>query len=175
MSAGFLEPLEASALVMIELSAAYIAENLPQNPVHMETAAARFNREFSHHWQSAVAFLKLHYVLSDRADSEYWQTMRSQGIPKNLSELLALWCYQVPKHQDLPHSNDIFSVASYQYILYGMGFETAITQPVLSMQSKTLFKDIQLSVNRFAEQGKQILPTNRALLLNIKNHGIPKI
>ncbi|WP_249348602.1 tryptophan halogenase family protein [Pseudoalteromonas citrea] len=175
MSAGFLEPLEASALVMIELSAAYIAENLPQNPVHMETVAARFNREFSHHWQSAVAFLKLHYVLSNRADSEYWQTMRSQGISKNLSELLALWRYQAPKHQDLPHSNDIFSVASYQYILYGMGFDTAITQPILSMQSETLFKDIQLSVNRFAEQGKQTLPKNRALLLNIKNHGIPKI
>jgi hypothetical protein len=39
MSAGFLEPLEASALVMVELAAGMICEDLPANRSAMELVA----------------------------------------------------------------------------------------------------------------------------------------
>ena len=44
ISAGFIEPLEASALAMIELSARMIAEELPPNRDLMDVIARRFNR-----------------------------------------------------------------------------------------------------------------------------------
>ena len=48
MSAGFLEPLEASALVMIELAGRMIAEELPTLRSEMDVVADRFNESFSY-------------------------------------------------------------------------------------------------------------------------------
>ncbi|MBU2180624.1 MAG: tryptophan 7-halogenase, partial [Gammaproteobacteria bacterium] len=46
LSAGFLEPLEASALVLVELSAQMISEQLPANRALMDIVAKRFNETF---------------------------------------------------------------------------------------------------------------------------------
>ncbi|MBT8131480.1 MAG: tryptophan 7-halogenase, partial [Gammaproteobacteria bacterium] len=50
MSAGFLEPLEASALVLAELSAEMISEQLPATRETMEIVARRFNEKFLYRW-----------------------------------------------------------------------------------------------------------------------------
>jgi len=82
LAAGFLEPLEASALVLVELSASMIAEQLPANRAVMDIVAKRFNDTFSYRWQRIIDFLKLHYMLSKREDSAFWRDNRdSHTIP----------------------------------------------------------------------------------------------
>ncbi|KTF05757.1 tryptophan halogenase [marine sediment metagenome] len=82
LAAGFLEPLEASALVLVELSASMIAEQLPANRAVMDIVAKRFNDTFSYRWQRIIDFLKLHYMLSKRKDSAFWRDNRdSHTIP----------------------------------------------------------------------------------------------
>ena len=73
MAAGFIEPLEASALVLVELSASMIAEQLPQNRKVMDIVSKRFNEKFLYRWDTIIDFLKLHYVLTKREDSDYWR------------------------------------------------------------------------------------------------------
>jgi len=125
MSAGFIEPLEASAIALVELSAAMIRDELPANREVMETVAKRFNQRFSYRWERVIEFLKLHYVLTTRTDSNYWvDHCRKEGIPDRLAELLELWQYQPPSRHDLVQTDEIFPSASYQYVLYGMGFKT---------------------------------------------------
>ena len=125
MSAGFIEPLEASAIALVEMSAAMIRDELPANRNVMATVARRFNERFSYRWGRIIEFLKLHYVLSQRSDSAYWLDHRKQeSIPERLAELLELWRYQAPSRYDLMQTEEIFPSASYQYVLYGMGFRT---------------------------------------------------
>ena len=125
MSAGFIEPLEASAIALVELSAAMIRDELPANRMVMETVAKRFNQRFSYRWERVIEFLKLHYILSKRTDSEYWKDhCRQESIPGRLGELLDLWKYQPPSRHDFTQTEEIFPSASYQYVLYGMGFKT---------------------------------------------------
>ncbi len=122
LSAGFIEPLEASAIVMIELSLMALAENFPANRATMDIHAARFNELFRYRWDRIVEFLKLHYVLS-RREEPYWQAQRApETIPARLAENLALWRDQPPSGWDLPRIDEIFPAASQQYVLYGMGF-----------------------------------------------------
>jgi len=86
MSAGFIEPLEASALVLVELSAAMIAEQLPANRQIMDVVAKRFNDKFLYRWDRIIDFLKLHYILSQRQDSDYWKdNTSSSSVPDNIS------------------------------------------------------------------------------------------
>ena len=122
LSAGFIEPLEASAIVLIELSLMALAENFPASRMTMDIHAARFNELFRYRWERIVEFLKLHYVLSQR-DEPYWQAQRApETIPARLAENLALWKEQPPAIWDLPRVNEIFPAASQQYVLYGMKF-----------------------------------------------------
>ena len=97
LSGGFVEPLEASALVMVELAAKTLAEELPADRSVMSIVAKRFNDRFLYQWQSIIEFLKLHYVLSKRGDTDYWLDNRaSSTTPPALRESLELWSYQTP-------------------------------------------------------------------------------
>ena len=120
LSAGFLEPLEASAIVTIELALDALLDDWPTHET-MPLTAARFNTLFRYRWDRIVEFLKLHYVLS-RREGRYWQDHRDPAsIPPRLAELLALWQHRPPTRADLPMVDELFPAASYQYILYGMG------------------------------------------------------
>ena len=121
-AAGFIEPLEASAIVMIELSLRALADSFPADWAVMPIHAARFNELFRYRWDRIVEFLKLHYVLSQRSEP-YWQAQRDPAsVPQRLQENLALWRSHPPALRDLGHVEEIFPAASQQYVLYGMGF-----------------------------------------------------
>lgn len=122
LSAGFIEPLEASAIVLIELSLKALIENFPASRAAMTIHADRFNELFRYRWDRIVEFLKLHYALSRRSEP-YWLAQRaSETIPARLAQQLELWRDQPPSTWDFPRVDEIFSAASQQYVLYGMGW-----------------------------------------------------
>ncbi|RYZ98368.1 MAG: tryptophan 7-halogenase, partial [Moraxellaceae bacterium] len=124
IAAGFIEPLEATALVLIEESAHMISQQLPVNREIMDITASRFNTKFAHHWKKIIEFLKLHYVLTQRTDSDYWRDhCNPDTMTESLKDLLALWKYQVPWTYDTTHVGEMFPSASFQYVLFGMGFD----------------------------------------------------
>ncbi|MEP0356419.1 tryptophan halogenase family protein [Paraglaciecola sp.] len=176
ISAGFIEPLEASALVLIELSARMVAEQLPQSREHMALVAKRFNKTFSYRWQRIVDFLKLHYVLSHRDDSDYWKDMRGlDSVSDSLKELMDIWQFQSPSKQDNQHAEELFPFASFQYVLYGMGYQPKATgsafKPQDIQESRRLFEQNQQHLSRL----HKALPTNRELLSKINQYGLPRI
>ncbi|WDD97494.1 tryptophan halogenase family protein [Thalassomonas actiniarum] len=176
LSAGFLEPLEASALVLVELSAQMISEQLPQTRAVMDIVAQRFNETFHYRWQKIIDFLKLHYILSKRSDNAFWCDNRDPStIPESLQQVLALWKYRAPADHDFTSNNEVFPAASYQYILYGMGFESDYSLSLYALD------DIDFAQSQFAQNKKKIaqvmanLPGNRELLNKIKRFGLGRI
>lgn len=127
MAAGFVEPLEATAIMLIEISARYIAENLPPTQELMPITAKRFNQQMDYRWSRIIDFLKLHYMLTKRPEP-YWQAhCDKKSIPESLQEDLAIWKYKGPTVSDFQGANELFPAASYQYVLYGMGFKPDFT------------------------------------------------
>lgn len=169
LSAGFVEPLEASALALIEQSAGMIAEQFPRDRHIMEVTARRFNAKMHHHWERIVEFLKLHYVTSARGD-DYWRDNRHpESCPEGLRDKLTLWQQQTPWHDDAPRVDELFPSASYQYVLYGMGFRPRFdvrggsSQDEARARADRLFHDTRLK----SEQVAKVLPDNRSLLCSI--------
>jgi len=164
MSAGFIEPLEASAIALIELAAKMIAKELPANHSVMQIAANRFNKRFKYRWQRIIEFLKLHYVLSER-DSIYWKHHRDKNtIPNRLRELLTLWRYQEPTFNDFTEIEEVFPAASYQYILYGMGFNTDFRETSRRYNNQQISRDNVALCQQLKHKYIAGLPTNRALI-----------
>jgi flavin-dependent dehydrogenase len=169
LSAGFLEPLEASAIVTIELAVEALLAGWPTRAT-MATHAARFNHLFRYRWDRIVEFLKLHYVLSQR-DEPYWRANRdAASIPPRLTELLHIWRDQPPSSADFTHADEIFPAASYQYVLYGMGFSAPAASPFVrddDAAATTLLRQ----VDQRARALMASLPANRSYLDAL--HGAP--
>ncbi len=168
MSSGFLEPLEASALVMVEMAANTISLQLPASREAMDIVAKNYNEVFQFRWGRIIDFLKLHYVLSKREDSQFWiDNKKEDSVPESLRDLLTLWRYQPPSNNGFLSPYDLFPAASYQYILYGMGFETEPCH-LDDVPSRVALADQHLK--KAAERKAKIpslLPSNRELIKGI--------
>ena len=167
LSAGFVEPLEASALVLVEQSAALIGEQLPRDRSIMDVVADRFNTKMHYHWARIVEFLKLHYATSVRDDSDYWKDHRERtSWPDSLRQKMTLWQQQPPWHDDAPRLDELFPSASYQYVLYGMGFtpsygdNNSASHDQLRKRADDTFHRTQVK----AQQLARLLPTTRELV-----------
>jgi hypothetical protein len=169
VSAGFVEPLEATALVLIEKSAEWISQQLPRERSAMTVLAKRFNTLTLQRWQEIIDFLKLHYVLSKRTDSEYWQQHQQRdSIPESLQDALTLWRTQAPGLYESNQRFELFSSASKQYILYGMGANDKQKHTDQLHHKEALFiKRLRNETLHTTEKLLSALPTNRQFLSRI--------
>ncbi|WP_100657626.1 tryptophan halogenase family protein [Alteromonas flava] len=175
LSSGFLEPLEASALMLVETAANFIADQLPVTSAEMAPVARRFNQVFAAKWRGIIDFLKLHYVMSKRTEP-FWQANKDPNtIPESLTELLTLWQHRTPNEYDFMQDFEAFSAASYAYVLYGTGFKTdlALTQHRLTQPQRA---------NKFfairQQQSEQLplrLPRHRELINQVLTQGFAQI
>ncbi|GGY83899.1 tryptophan halogenase [Cellvibrio zantedeschiae] len=173
MSAGFIEPLEASALALVELSVNIISSEMPATREVMHIVEKRFNEVFEYRWSRVIEFLKLHYVLTQRTDTDYWRDAASPAsTPDGLKELLTLWRHRAPYYNDFIHNEEVFPSASYQYVLYGMGFET-LAQPYPKMLENVDggIKNINATLNKVSKYIAG-LPSNRELLEHVIKNGM---
>lgn len=174
LAAGFLEPLEASALVLVELSAQMIAEQLPATNETMPIVAKRFNETFLYRWDRIIDFLKLHYCISERTDTAFWRdNCDPSTIPDSLIELMQLWKHRSPSDLDFTSNNEVFPAASYQFVLYGMGFKTKYLHntPYHAQMADSLLMRKQLN----EKEALKALPSNRELLTKIAQYGLQTV
>jgi hypothetical protein len=123
-----------------------------------------------------IDFLKMHYVLSGRTDSEYWRdNVRPESIPDRLSEQLILWRHQPPSRYDFFRVEEVFPSASYQYVLYGMGFRP---EPGISARradepdrADGFFRETAALTSKMLAA----LPTNRELIAHIQRNGLHRV
>jgi tryptophan halogenase len=158
-SAGFLEPLEASAIVLIELSLRALIDNFPPTAPRWTSTPRRFNALFRYRWDRIVEFLKLHYVLSRRDRTLLARASRSRSYPAAPGRDARIVAEQPPSSWDFPYVDEIFSAESHQYILYGMGFPPAAGWPASDRALAALAEMKQRA--RTLAAG---LPTNRVYL-----------
>jgi tryptophan halogenase len=169
VSAGFVEPLEATALVLIEKSAEWISQQLPRERSAMTVLAKRFNLLTLQRWQEIIDFLKLHYVLTNRTDSEYWRAhQQPDSIPESLQDTMTLWRTQAPGLYETNQRFELFSSASKQYVLYGMGYHTAREQGDLGRQEASMVKRLRNETLHTTEKLLSVLSSNRQFLSGLK-------
>lgn len=170
LSSGFFEPLEATGIALVEVAAGLVANLFPWGG-DRATAARQFNANMLHRFERVRDFIKLHYCLSQRRDSTFWQdNVAAASIPDSLAELLDRWRFRPPTEFDIDPRIDIFPQASWQYVLYGMGWKTDLSAQAGMFRfhddARRAFAGVQRQA-RFAIQG---LPSNRDLVEHALGH-----
>ena len=114
--------------------------------------------------------------MGTQREEPFWRdNLDPQTVPERLQNLLRLWKYQSQWFFDeFDRLEEVFPAASYQYVLYGMGFRTEVgtmdtvdTEPTATR----LFQEAQSSTQKMRAQ----LPKNRELLRKIYEYGLQPI
>lgn len=147
LSANFIEPLESTGLYLSDLATVMLTEHFPYGD-DLEPLAFRFNRIMANRFYEILDFINLHYCLTRRNDSEFWQEVQKpKRITDRLQAKLDYWRIKAPTPTDfedqffpgmpdsplpaggLPGDHrspidaaGIFGVDSHEAILYGMDF-----------------------------------------------------
>jgi tryptophan halogenase len=153
LSSGFLEPLESTGIYLIEMANWALADMLPR---HVAGAAvqARYNEIMTNHYENIADFLKLHYCLSQRRDTQFWiDNANADTIPATLQKKLEMWRDAIPSVYDFDRATQCFSANNYQYILFGMDWP-GHRRPVSGrdMQIERMLGDLKVRRERLRQR-----------------------
>lgn len=127
-SAGFMEPLESTTILSIELAARRLARFFPSMAME-QPLIDRFNAAMDRTYAEVLDFLSLHFTLSDREDTPYWRAVRHEAKRSDaLNEDMAAWRHVLPSSED-GRAYEVFSPLSVALVLIGKGFYEGVALP----------------------------------------------
>ena len=118
LSSNFIEPLESTAIFLIELQLATLVRNFPTRALEPQRRS-EFNRVITKVYEQLRDFIVLHYVTTHREDTEFWKRMQHDAPrPDSLQAILEGYTQGI-----LPTSDwefHLFRERNYLAILDGM-------------------------------------------------------
>lgn len=164
LSSGFFEPLEATGIIFVEVAAVMLANLFPWGG-ELETAARQYNTIMLKRYERARDFIKMHYSLTERRDTRFWcDNADAATSPESLHELIDRWRFRPPGSIDIDPNVDIFTEASWQYVLYGMGYKTDLRPKAGVFKFYEEARAAFAEIKRQADYACRTLPSNRELI-----------
>ena len=149
LSGGFIEPLESTGLHIINVGVRLLATHL-SSATPPQAVKDSYNQVLSGLYEDLRQFIVLHYCLTDRDDTPFWQqAAQSAKYAAGLERKIELWRHKTCEFMDLAGSfNTIFTDENYRFVLYGMEHIPEFSLPV----SK---QEIEASLSRLSMQQTQ--------------------
>ncbi len=117
LSSGFVEPLESTAIHLIDTALVRLMKLFPFSGA-MAPLAEHFNRETRIEWEAVRDFIILHYKQTQRDDSEFWNFYRTMDIPDSLAHRIELFKENGYVWPDLAN---LFRAHSWIQVMFGQG------------------------------------------------------
>lgn len=129
LSSGFIEPLESTSIHLIQQAVFRILALFPDtgfNPVEVE----KYNDLLISEYEFIRDFIILHYKVTQRDDSEFWNYCRTMDIPESLEQKLELWR---GRGRLFRSHYDLFTDESWVAVLLGQNEMPADADPLCEM------------------------------------------
>jgi len=117
LASGFVEPLESTSIHAIMIAVTRLIQNFPFDGI-AAPAVDRFNDQSRREMEHIRDFIILHYKVTERDDSPYWQRCRDMEIPASLAERIALFREAAIAYQA---NEDLFRSDSWIMVMLGQG------------------------------------------------------
>jgi tryptophan halogenase len=173
LSSGFIEPLESTAIYMIETSVKLLLQNFPDKTFPVSLA-----NHFNHITRTMVNeirdFIILHYCTNNRTDTDYWKAAREDvDIPDSVSEILERYRHALPV-SDSYDSTFLFNYWSYLIVLFGKNYFKGIKFPMEDVIVKDDWVRQQNWLAGLKQNLLQKLPDHYSLLCHLRGVGLSK-
>ena len=130
LSGGFIEPLEATAIMTIQAAVRHLMQHFPDRSMQ-PALRDHYNKTMAEFHDSVRDFILMHYYLANR-DEPFWVAARAPSVmTDSLAENLALWRYRLPSEEEFP-KNVLFNNMSYAFCLTAKGYYRQDRPPIES-------------------------------------------
>jgi len=119
LASGFVEPLESTSIHMIMIGVMRLMQLFPFSGC-TDALSERYNALADAELEKIRDFIILHYKVTERSDSPFWNRVRTMEIPESLAHRIALFrdsgqVYQAP--------GELFQVDSWLQVMLGQRLE----------------------------------------------------
>jgi tryptophan 7-halogenase len=133
LAGGFIEPLESTAIYLVQAAITKLMAFFPGNPISPRLVE-QFNRAMTREYTYVRDFIVAHYTVTERDDTPFWRHCREGPRPGSLVERLRLF------EEDglvIEHADDLFKEASWHAVLLGQGLRPARYSALAAMTEQT--------------------------------------
>lgn len=127
LSSGFLEPLESTSLHLIQTAVTRLIRMFPSDRVQ-EPVVAEYNRQSQYEYERIRDFIILHYCVTSRNDSDFWNYCRTMDIPDLLASKIDIYKCNPSVFRD---QDELFHEGSWQAVMLGQGATPNTYHPVV--------------------------------------------
>lgn len=160
LAAGFMEPLESTSIHLIATAVSKLVSMLSLDGV-TPIQEATFNRLTEKEYIRIRDFLILHYKVTSRTDSAFWDYCRTMDIPDTLEEKLQLYRHNGHVFRE---EDELFTETSWIAVMMGQGLMPEKCNPLAgSYASPGLMEEVG-EIERSIAFLVQQLPTHDAFL-----------
>ena len=131
LAGGFLEPLESTAIHLVQSGIARLLALMPTTAFE-PAIRTRYNFETAREYLDIRDFLVLHYKATERDDSDFWNYCRTLPPPDGLQSKFAMWQGAgrvIREHEELFTETSWLSVLACQEVAAGGHHPIAHTIP----------------------------------------------
>ncbi|QUL37976.1 tryptophan halogenase family protein [Erythrobacter sp. JK5] len=129
LAGGFLEPLESTAIHLVQSGIARLMTLFPTRDFGAQEIA-RYNRENEQEYIDIRDFLVLHYTATERSGSEFWDYCRNLGLPDSLAEKIAMF---ESSGRVIREHNELFTETSWLSVMVGQGVKAGGHHPLAGL------------------------------------------
>ena len=125
LAAGFVEPLESTAIHLISRGMDFFLRYFPDK--ECSTALVNeYNRRMTADFEEIRDFIVLHYCATSRDDSPFWQWCKNMTLPDSLCQRIELFKAQGTLRDGV---DELFRATSWQSVFEGMGIHPGKYSP----------------------------------------------
>ncbi|MBO44616.1 MAG: tryptophan halogenase [Rhodospirillaceae bacterium] len=173
LSGGFIEPLESTAIYIVDKALGWIVDFFPDKDFS-PVLSNRYNKLSESLYTEIRDFIVMHYCTGTRNDSDYWKAAREDIIvPDSLQAKLDLYKHALPTEDELD-SGFLFSGLSYLIVLFGKGYFKDVTFAADRAISAEDWERYQNVLHGVTAELITNLPDHHQLLTQIRSRHAPK-
>ena len=155
LSSGFMEPLESTAIHLIQTGIAKFMALLPEKNIN-QVEIDEYNRMMGDTCEQVRDFLVLHYKANERDDSDLWKYCREMDVTPALKRKLDLFS---GRGRCFRYEDELFSVTSWVAVMMGqVGLPKGYDEIVNSMSNEELDEVLTKMRSRIDETARK-MPT----------------
>jgi tryptophan halogenase len=165
LAAGFLEPLESTSIYLIQGALGRLQVLFPDRGFEQADIDC-FNVESTKEYEYIRDFIILHYKLTQRDDSPFWDYCRTMDVPERITEKIRLFG---SRGRIFEENREQFGLASWLAVMAGQGVKPRGGEPLLANMNE---RDLMIWLNGVKEVVAQccdFMPTHEDFL---KQHNL---
>jgi tryptophan halogenase len=115
LASGFVEPLESTSIHLIMIGVTRLMQLFPFTGVS-DAVVNRYNQQAVDELEKIRDFIILHYKLTERTDSPFWDRCRTMDVPDSLAQRIELFRQSAQAFQA---PGELFQVDSWLQVMLG--------------------------------------------------------